>query len=75
MAIRIKEVTIVQDLYVLTMEVANLVLRVQWFETLGPVVTDYKKLTLQFEDQEMMVKFQGIPHLSDSEISGGAFED
>lgn len=45
-------------------------LGVQWLETLGPVVTDYKKLTLQFEDQGSKIKFHGIPHLTYSEISG-----
>lgn len=60
-----------QELYVLMMEGENLVLGVQWLETLGPVMTDYKKLTLQFEDQGSIVKFQGIPRLTKSEISGG----
>lgn len=71
MEIRIQEATIEQDLYVLPMEGANLVLGVQWLETLGPVVTNYKELTLQFEKQGSKVTFQGIPHLAESEISGG----
>lgn len=70
-AIRINEVTMKHDLYVVTMEGANLVLGVQWLETLGPVITDYKKLTLQFENEGEMVKFQGVPRLVESEISGG----
>lgn len=67
--IRIQETTIVQDLHVLTMEGANVVLDVQWLETLGPVMTNYKQLTIQFEIQGSAVKFQGSPHLGDLAIS------
>lgn len=67
----IQEVTLIQDLYVLTMEGANVVLGVQWLETLGPVLTDYKQLSIQFDHQGTKVKFQGNPHLADSEILGG----
>lgn len=66
---KIQKTVIVQDLYVLTMEGGNVVLSVQWLETLGSVLTDYKQLTIQFEDQGSSVKFQGIPHLVDSAIS------
>lgn len=69
--IKIQDTTILQDLYVLTMEGANVVLGVQWLETLGPVLTDYKKLTIQFDHQGTPVTFQGISHLLDSAISSG----
>lgn len=53
------------------MEGANIVLGVQWLETLGPIMTDYRHLTIQFDVQGSPVKFQGIPHLVDSAISNG----
>lgn len=53
------------------MEGANVVRGVQWLKTLGPVMTDYKQLTIQFDVQGSPVKFQGIPHLVDSAISNG----
>lgn len=34
-------------------------------------MTDYKQLTIQFDHQGSKVKFQGISHLADSEISSG----
>lgn len=69
--VRIEETKVIQDLYVLTMEGANVVLRVQWLETLGLVVTDFKKLTLQFENEGSKVEFRGIPHLAETALSSG----
>ncbi|GAV58488.1 RVP_2 domain-containing protein [Cephalotus follicularis] len=36
------------DLYILTIKGAEVVLGIQWLELLGPVITDYKKLTMKF---------------------------
>lgn len=55
----IQEVTLNEDLYVLSMEGANIVLGIQWLETLGAVTYDYKKLSMEFENQGKKINFQG----------------
>lgn len=57
-AITIQDAVITQDLFVLTMEGANIVLGVQWLETLGTVRMDYKQLMLDFECGDTSVKLQ-----------------
>lgn len=58
--IMIQEAAIIQDLFVLG---------VQWLETLGTVRTDYKKLTLEFECREDLVKLQGDSQIADSMVT------
>lgn len=47
--ISIQGIELVEDLYVLGMEGTNIVLGVQWLETLGPVTKDHKNLTMDFK--------------------------
>lgn len=68
-AITIQEAVIVQDLFVLTMEGENVVLGVQWLETLGVVKTDYKQLTLEFDCGDTVVKLKGNAQIADAELS------
>lgn len=51
------------------MEGANVVLGVQWLETLGVVKTDYKNLSLEFNYGEKVVKLQGSSQLANSGVS------
>ena len=44
-ALLIQGITIQVDFFVLPVVVCQVVLGVQWLETLGPITTDYKKLT------------------------------
>ena len=44
----IQGITITADYYVLPVAACQVVLGVQWLETLGPVETDYKQLTMTF---------------------------
>lgn len=69
MAITIQDVIVTQDLFVLTMEGMNVVLGVQWLETLGTVRTNYKNLTLEFDGGEGTVRLQGDSHIADSAIA------
>lgn len=55
----IQEVTIKNDLYV-PMEGVNVVLGIQWLETLGVIVCVYKKLTMYFQHTRYkQVRLQG----------------
>lgn len=43
----------------LAMEGANIVLGIQWLETLGAVTCNYKTLTIEFQHMGKMVCFKG----------------
>lgn len=60
-----------EDLYVLAMEGANIVLGIQWLETLGAVTCNYKKLTMEFQHQGKAVCLQGDTPL---QISNGGLK-
>jgi hypothetical protein len=49
------------DLFVLPLSGAELVLGVQWLKTLGPIMTDYEKLTMSFTKDGQQVHLQGMP--------------
>ncbi|KAL5753671.1 hypothetical protein ACOSP7_021891 [Xanthoceras sorbifolium] len=46
------------DFYVLPVAACQVVLGVQWLETLGSVEMDYKKLTMKFMQQTRHVRFK-----------------
>ncbi|KAL5807034.1 hypothetical protein ACOSQ3_029918 [Xanthoceras sorbifolium] len=48
------------DFYILLRAACQVVLGVQWLETLGPVETDYKKLTMTFRSEGQNRTFQGM---------------
>lgn len=68
-SISIQNTCIIEDLFILAMRGANVVLRIQWLGKLGPVTTDHKELSMEFWDGERKVRLQGDSHLADSEIS------
>lgn len=47
------------DCYVLPIEGAELILGVQWLELLGPIITDFKNLTMEFTWHNQRVKLIG----------------
>ena len=49
------------DLFVLPLSGADIVLGVQWLKILGPVLTDFEKLTMQFMKDGTRVQLQGEP--------------
>jgi hypothetical protein len=49
------------DLYVLPLSGAELVLGVQWLKTLGPIITDYEKLTMSFSKGGTPILLSGAP--------------
>jgi hypothetical protein len=63
------------DYYILPVAACQLVLGVQWLATLGPVKTDYKQLTMNFNIAGISHTFQGlgrndIEALTDKELNG-----
>jgi hypothetical protein len=54
----------VVDLFVLPLSGADVVLGVQWLKSLGPVLTDYDKLTLQFIKGNKIIQIAGVPNAS-----------
>lgn len=67
-----QNVTIVEDIFVLKMEGANIVLGCQWLEKLGPITMDLKKLTMEFMGPRGKIRFKGDHHLIEDSISGSS---
>lgn len=57
--ISILNIKFLVDLYVLPIAGANIVLGVQWLKTLGPILTDYNSLSMQFFYQHCLVQLKG----------------
>jgi predicted aspartyl protease len=49
------------DLFVIPLSGAELVLGVQWLKTLGPILTNYEKLTMSFTKDGQQIELQGVP--------------
>lgn len=47
------------DLYILPISGANVILEVQWLKTLGPVLTNYNTISMQFFHQDQFVELKG----------------
>jgi len=47
------------DLHVLPISRANIVLGVQWLQSLGPILTDYNSFCMQFFHQGRIVELKG----------------
>lgn len=57
------------DFYVLPISRAHVVLDIQWFKTLGPIVMHNAKLPMQFHWKRSQISLQGIRNNQVSEIS------
>jgi predicted aspartyl protease len=57
------------DFFILPLSGAEIVLGVQWLKTLGPVVTDYEKLTMRFQSGGKVIQLSGEPKTAPSESS------
>ena len=56
----------VMDLFILPVQGADVVLEIQWLELLGPVVTDYKLLTMTFQWRGKEVQLIDESQISES---------
>lgn len=57
------------DLYILPISGAEIVLGIQWLRTLGPILTNYDSLTMDFSWQGSKIHLQGIRDPTITEIS------
>ncbi|KAJ3697247.1 hypothetical protein LUZ61_000952 [Rhynchospora tenuis] len=57
------------DLFVLDLEGSDVVLGVQWLETLGPILTDWSKLHMEFNYKGQQIHLQGESKPSAAAIS------
>lgn len=55
MGIIIQNMMVTEDLFVLLMGGANIVLGIQWLGKLGPVTTDHKDLTMAFQIRDWSI--------------------
>jgi Retroviral aspartyl protease len=60
------------DLFILDLEGSDVVLGVQWLETLGPILTDWSKLTMEFTYKGNSIHLQGNASLQAQAISPAA---
>ncbi|KAH7544951.1 hypothetical protein FEM48_Zijuj01G0040500 [Ziziphus jujuba var. spinosa] len=56
------------DFYVLPVAACPIILGVQWLETLGPIETDYRQLTMKFKLDDRPYQLQGIHRASISAL-------
>lgn len=51
--------SIIADFYLLDLDELDVVLRIQWLRILGPILWDFKSLTMTFGEVDQVVKLQG----------------
>ncbi|XP_028223682.1 uncharacterized protein LOC114405278 [Glycine soja] len=61
------------DFYVLPIAGANVILGVQWLQSLGPILTDYTHLSMQFFHDGRLVNLQGDPEAHRGLLSSPQF--
>lgn len=57
--ISLQNTLVTKDLFVLPMGGANIVLGIQWLGTLDPITTDHRKLTMEFQSENLTIRLQG----------------
>ncbi|KAL6313182.1 hypothetical protein AAG906_016770 [Vitis piasezkii] len=60
LTLTIQGYSVTADYYILPIAACQLVLGVQWLETLGPIEMDYKQLTMNFKVEGTPQTFQGL---------------
>ncbi|XP_034693910.1 uncharacterized protein LOC117920466 [Vitis riparia] len=75
LTLTIQGYSVTANYYILPVAACQLVLGIQWLETLGPIEMDYKQLTMNFKVEGTPQTFQGlrrtsIEALSDKESNG-----
>ena len=66
---KLQNIEVVQDFLLLKLGNADVILGMQWLETLGRMQVNWKSLTMRFTLEEVAVILQGDPSLCSSLIS------
>ena len=61
------------DLLILPIQGADVVLGIHWLELLGPIITNYKLLTMDFQWNGKIVYLIGEPKVNDGFLAGKQF--
>lgn len=65
----VHQVNVVVHLYLMTMVGMNLVLGIQWFKNLGPIITYYSVLSMEFTLNGIRVRWKGGSWIDEGPIS------
>jgi len=60
MCLQIGEYHLKSHMFAIDIGGCDIVLGVEWLRTLGPILMDFKKLTMEFDQEGQQYKFQGI---------------
>jgi len=60
MCLKIGDYHLKSHMFAIDMGGCDIVLGVEWLRTLGPILMDFKELTMQFDQEGQQYKFQGI---------------
>jgi hypothetical protein len=72
--LQIGEYHLKSHMFAIDMGGCDIVLGADWLRTLGPILMDFKKLTMQFDQEGQQYNFQGIPTSSPEIISSHRME-
>lgn len=72
-ALKIQGNEFVTDLFFLEIKGSDIVLGVQWLMELGPIVTNYKDLTMEFNLHGQQIRIQGEDIMRVAPLKGKAF--
>jgi hypothetical protein len=60
MCLQIGDYHLKSHMFSIDMGSCDIVLGAEWLRTLGPILMDFKELTMQFNEEGQQYKFQGI---------------
>jgi hypothetical protein len=72
--LQIGEYHLKSHVFAIDMGSCDIVLGAEWLRTLGPIIMDFKELTMQFDEEGQQYKFQGITTGSPEIISSHCME-
>jgi hypothetical protein len=73
--LQIGQYNLKSHMFAIDMGGCDIVLGAEWLHTLGPILMDFKELTMQFQQDDQQYKFQGITTGSPEIISSHRMEN
>jgi hypothetical protein len=75
LTLNIQRKTITANYYILLITACQLVLGVQWLETLSPIEMDFKKLIMSYKKQKETYILHGLKHTDNEVFTGKEFHE